>query len=337
MASSQPNSPSDSEPEAIPESPPTLPSLPDAPPSLHDAPPSLHTFPLPPLDQYYDTPEQGMAAINAFGALHGYAVTSLRSKKTKRGVKKVIYICCDRGRPVSTRARPEGAPERKRQTTTLSNNCPFAMAIRLNLETGKWSFTVEDTSHNHTPSPLSTHPIQRSLELSTVSDGIQKQLEQGLPTRQILHALRKDNPETCLNAQDIYNFRHKLHAEFLAGRTPLQALLIELPKDGEWIFKYEVDDENHVTALFCMHKTSIALLKTNSWVISMDCTYKTNRYGLPMLDIVGFTATGSTFYVGFAFIKDEKDDSYEVILSCLVEAYEALGLQAPRTILTDKE
>ena len=56
-----------------------------------------------------------------------------------------------------------------------------------------------------------------------------------------------------------------------------------------------------------------------------------------MLDIVGFTATGSTFYVGFAFIKDEKDDSYEVILSCLAEAYEALGLQQPRTILTDKE
>jgi hypothetical protein len=45
-----------------------------------------------------------------------------------------------------------------------------------------------------------------------------------------------------------------------------------------------------------------------------------------MLDIVGFTATGSTFYVGFAFIKDEKDNSYEVILSCLTEAYEALGL-----------
>ena len=212
MASSQPDSPSDSEPEAIPESPPIMLSLQNAMPSLYDAPLSLpnaipessppilslYTFPLPPLDQYYDTPEQGIAAINAFGALNGYAVTSLRSKKTKRGVRKVIYICCDRGRPVS--ARPEGALVRKRQTTTLSNDCPFAMAIRLNLETGKWSFTVEDTSHNHTLSPLLTHPIQRSLELSTVSDSVQKQLEQGVPTRQVLYTLQKDNPETCLNA-----------------------------------------------------------------------------------------------------------------------------------------
>ncbi|KAJ5251594.1 hypothetical protein N7489_002004 [Penicillium chrysogenum] len=69
----------------------------------------------------------------------------------------------------------------------------------------------------------------------------------------------------------------------------------------------------------------------------MDCTYKTNRYGLPLLDIVGFAATGSTYYLGFAFIKDEKDDSYEVVLNCLAEVYESLGLDPPRTILTDKE
>jgi hypothetical protein len=61
-------------------------------------------------------------------------------------------------------------------------------------------------------------------------------------------------------------------------------------------------------------------------VISIDYTYKTNRYGLPMLDIVGFTTTGSTFYVGFAFIKDERDNTYEVILGYLAEAYEALSL-----------
>ncbi|KAJ5817594.1 hypothetical protein N7447_007602 [Penicillium robsamsonii] len=224
MASSQPDSPSDSEHEAIPESPPMPPSLHHAPPSLHDAIPESYTFPLPPLPQQYDTPEQGIVAINIFGRQHGYAVSTLRSKRTKKGV------------------------------------------------------------------------------------------------------LKTDDQDSCLTARDIYNFRRKLHVDFLAGRTPLQALLIELPKDGEWIFKYEVNDENHVTALFCMHKTSIAFLKTNSWVILMDCTYKTNRYGLLMLDIVGFTATGSTFYIGFAFIKDEKDDSYEVILSCLAEAYEALSL-----------
>ena len=112
MASSQPDSPSDSEPEAIPESPPTLPSLHDAPPSLqntapslHNAMPNLYILPLPPLDQQYDTPEQGITAINAFARAHGYAVSILRSKATKKGVKKIVRLCCDRG-TYSTTDRP---------------------------------------------------------------------------------------------------------------------------------------------------------------------------------------------------------------------------------------
>jgi hypothetical protein len=55
-----------------------------------------------------------------------------------------------------------------------------------------------------------------------------------------------------------------------------------------------------------MYKSSIAMLRTNLWVISIDSIYKTNRYGLPLLDIIGFAATRSSFYIGFAFIKDEK-------------------------------
>lgn len=79
------------------------------------------------------------------------------------------------------------------------------------------------------------------------------------------------------------------------------------------------------------------MLKINPWVISIDYTYKTNRFGLPLLDIVGFAATGSSFFIGFAFLRDEKDDTYEVVLSCLADVYHSLGLELPRTILTNKE
>ncbi|CDM28338.1 Probable transposable element [Penicillium roqueforti FM164] len=81
----------------------------------------------------------------------------------------------------------------------------------------------------------------------------------------------------------------------------------------------------------------IAMLKSDLWVISMDYTYNTNGYGLPLLAIVGFAATGSTFHIGFAFMKNEKQDTYELILDRLAEAYESLGLKYPPTILTNKE
>jgi hypothetical protein len=47
-------------------------------------------------------------------------------------------------------------------------------------------------------------------------------------------------------------------------------------------------------------------------MISIDYIYKTNRYGLPLLDIIGFTATRLTFYLGFAFIRDKKDNLYKI-------------------------
>ena len=56
-----------------------------------------------------------------------------------------------------------------------------------------------------------------------------------------------------------------------------------------------------------------------------------------MLNIVSFTVTRSTIYLGFAFIRDKKQDTYEVVLTCLAKAYDSLGLEYPRTILTNKE
>lgn len=54
---------------------------------------------------------------------------------------------------------------------------------------------------------------------------------------------------------------------------------------------------------------------------------------------MGFAAIGSTFHAGFAFIRNKKEDIYEVMLSCLTEVYQSLGLDPPypHTILTDKE
>ena len=268
---------SDSDPssdcEIVPESPPGLPiteSPSPALPSTESPSPALpstetlsetFTFPIPPIGSEYSTPEEGLAAINTLGRTHGYAVSSIRTKFTKKGVKKTIRLRCDRGHV--PRDRPNDSPERKRQTTILQNECPFGVSLRLNQTTSTWFLTVENVSHNHRPSPTSTHPVQRSNELSTIQADIQKHFKQGVPTRQILTSIRNENPDSYIIPRDIYNFRRKVHIESLAGRTPLQALLIELPKNGDWIFRYEVDDDNHVTTLFCIHKSGVTMLKSN--------------------------------------------------------------------------
>ena len=45
-------------------------------------------------------------------------------------------------------------------------------------------------------------------------------------------------------------------------------------------------------------------------VLIMDSTYKTNRYLMPLFEVVGVAPTGKIFFVAFVFLKNEKEDSY---------------------------
>jgi hypothetical protein len=225
--------------------------------TVQSAQPTI-TMPLPPLTDTYNSPEEGIAAINTFARNHGYAVSTLRSKTTKKGIKKTVRLCCDRGR---ANRRSATAPKRQRETAILANECPFSMSLRL--QDTIWILTVESLTHNHTPSSASTHPAQRRLELSQRGTNIERQFNQGLSARHIITGTRQKDPDTCLIPRDIHNFKRKLLTEFLNSRTSLQALLVELPKDSTWIFKFEVDEEDYITALFCMHKTGVTMLQAD--------------------------------------------------------------------------
>ena len=42
----------------------------------------------------------------------------------------------------------------------------------------------------------------------------------------------------------------------------------------------------------------------------MDAIYKTNRYRLPLLIIIGVNALGGSFYIAFYFLAIEEDKDY---------------------------
>lgn len=173
----------DSDPEIVPESPLATPITESRSPAapITESPlamPTLSfTFPLPPTDRTYHTPEEGVEAINSFARPHGYAVTTRRSKFTQKGkgIKKTVFLCCDRGRKVTE--QPEDPPQAKRRnTSTLALGCPFMIVLRLDLQSGIWHTTVSNSTHNHEPSPPSTHPAQRALELTHKKDKVENAL-----------------------------------------------------------------------------------------------------------------------------------------------------------------
>ena len=69
----------------------------------------------------------------------------------------------------------------------------------------------------------------------------------------------------------------------------------------------------------------------------MDCTYKTNKYRLPLITVVGTTAINTSFYVGFAFLRQERTEDYIWFLQQLKLWYQSNRRYFPRAIITDRD
>ncbi|KAH1066536.1 hypothetical protein J1N35_031523 [Gossypium stocksii] len=66
-----------------------------------------------------------------------------------------------------------------------------------------------------------------------------------------------------------------------------------------------------------------------------NATYKTNKYDLPFVQIVGVTSTNKTFSIAFAFIINENKENYNWALTCLKLTLEEC--MYPHVIVTDRE
>ena len=84
-----------------------------------------------------------------------------------------------------------------------------------------------------------------------------------------------------------------------------------------------------------MHPQSLKLFNMFNYVFFMDCTYKTNKFGMPYLNIVSLASTNQTFTVMGCFLKDEKAESYTWALEFLKR--NAKKMPKKTVILTDKE
>ena len=149
-------------------------------------------------------------------------------------------------------------------------------------------------------------------------------------------ALQLANPDTLVLAQDIYNERKQLQLQNLAGRSPIEAMVYEL-KQMDFFYQYKTLDTGEVTHVFFAHPKSIELYQWYPEVLLMDCTYKTNRFGMPLLNIMGTTSLGTTYYLGFIFLSGETEEDYLWALKELKIVMKGKDIIDPGVVITDRE
>ncbi|KAM6513667.1 hypothetical protein FALCPG4_18973 [Fusarium falciforme] len=293
------------------------------------------TFPddvLPP-EGTYDSREALLAVINEWAAPRGYAFITGRSSRSTSGRQIVTYACDRWCRP------PSASKDRQRKTTTRGTNCRFSIIAKESLDKATWSLRHRPDSrfslHNHEPSwHKSAHPVHRQLSDADKST-ISRLTNAGVAPKDIRTYIRQ-NSNTIATQQDIYNRIADSKRELCEGQSTIHAFANQMDKEGFWS-RMRLDSDDRVTAVLFAHPESLAYLQAYPDLLFLDCTYKTNKYGMPLLDMIGVDACQRSFCIAFAFLSGETEQDYLWALDRLRSLYELCNTRLPSVILTDRD
>ncbi|OBS15929.1 hypothetical protein FPOA_13340 [Fusarium poae] len=291
---------------------------------------------LPPEDQY-ESREAAREAINSWAKSRGYAFVTGRSGKTPNG-RTWVHFTCDRGAGRITTMKEE---DRKRRTGARRTGCQFSVMAKESLDGANWAVRHREgpqyASHNHPRSRGDgrAHPEHRKLSEEELIE-IRRLIRRGIMPRQITNLMRDSSRQTVIKQKDLYNAIARSKQQLMEGQSCMQALAQQLQDRGFWSRIQRDDDTGRVKAVFFAHPRSIQYLKTYPEVLIMDCTYRSNRYKMPLLDIIGVDCCGKSFCIAFAFLTGEAEHDYAWALMWLRHIFNLHQIDLPSVIVTDR-
>ena len=297
--------------------------------------PSHNVLVSPPFDQTptYNSLDELVDAARLLAAPYGFDIIRKPKSSTR------IYLQCSFSSSYSSnrqasrrREVPDPVNSRSRKT-----DCPWVIrASTRNLQDPLWRISNVCQDHNHPPSRPEALPSLRSLSVtSEVADRIHNLFATRTRPIRILEHIRRDFPGVMLTAEDLHSRRRKWEAQSRPGNTATEACVRELEKNGE-LYRPYLNGRRQLLGLVYTTATARALLHRFPTVIFIDCTYKTNRYRMPMLHIVGFTCTNQTFTAGIALMLRETTDWYDVAFEAFLSLTAILKTDI-KVVITDRE
>src|SRR3954464_13395214 len=256
-------------------------------------------------DRSFGSREQLIDWVRKEANKHGFGIVILRSDNGNNRRKAFVVLNCERGGSYVQSIRVL----KHEDTGSRKCGCPFKLCATRRVD-DLWRLTVICGIHNHALDvKLHGHPMACRLsreERNVISDlTIVK-----VAPRNILADLKRKKPDSISNIKQIYNERHNLKVLNMGPRSEMQQLL-KLLGDNNYVSSFRTsEDKVTVHDIFCTHPESIKLFNTFPTVLVMDSTYKTNKYRLPLLEIVAVTSTDKTYSVGFAFLECEKEENF---------------------------
>ena len=236
---------------------------------------------------------------NGFASTQWYVIVVARSKITRWGLQRVYYKCDCGGTYKNNHNFSDG--EKKRRTSSRLMECSFKGRGDGNAD-GIWTFGITTATHNHSSSLyLAGHSIYQKLshELVVITKGL---LDATVPPQSI-QKQSKLTHGINVPLKKLYHTIQQLFKKELNGKSPVE-VLVKAFRDEAYEIELVLDDCGRVTHCFFAHPAMVELMRLNHDVLGLDSTYKTNKYRLLLLHVVGFTALYTTFSATFVFMNN---------------------------------
>ncbi|KAH1239076.1 Protein FAR1-RELATED SEQUENCE 6 [Glycine max] len=237
--------------------------------------------------QVFETREDVLKWARTVAHENGFVAVIMRSDTYtgSRGRTSFVLIGCERSGKYKGRKKEFV----RKDTSTRKCGCPFKIRGKPVHGGEGWAVKLICGIHNHElATTLVGHPYAGRL-----TDDEKNIIANMTKSNQLHHN------------QTIYNARRAYRSSIRGDDSEMQHLMRLLERD-QYIHWHRLKDEDVVRDLFWCHPDAVKLCNTCHLVFLIDNTYKTNRYRLPLLDIVGVTPTGMTFSAGFAYLEGER-------------------------------
>jgi hypothetical protein len=175
---------------------------------------------------------------------------------------------------------------------------------------GQWSTFNNESHTGHTPpnSPISFHRLRHQIrDYKRVEDVARTMRTAGVAYSRFRKEVRAISTDFLMSKKEYYNLANSMFKDVKRDDTPTALCAVFDDTDWEYRFRDEItaDGNNRqIRQIFFWNNSpkirGFARRFTSNALLVVDCTFRTNRRGLPLIIAMAKSNTGASFPIAFS-------------------------------------
>jgi hypothetical protein len=259
--------------------------------------------------------------VNAYAIRHNFAV---KNGVVKHKNKSLLLVCkCSRmplntgNLPMEVGTRDENSNTRRKIARSMLCDCPWTVRFQIQLN-DSWILTqLVDQHEGHQLEGINpfAYPENRPVSAGARETMLDLVRHSSASMRTIASMLNNTYGLSLL-PRDVYNRTY----DYTQAKGSSTARFIEHLRDDGYIYRVKVAADNTLEALFFCKPDDVQKARLYGQMVIIDATYKTNKFRLPLVNIVTVDNNLRTVRIALCFVTSEQTPSYIWVVQKLSES-----------------